>query len=87
MSNQPESETETLDFEIFPNPAQDLLHIKSPAEIKRVEISTLSGQLILSREYQNTKVTRLNIENFTPGIYLVKTIGVDKTQQTKVMVQ
>ncbi|NQU87770.1 MAG: T9SS type A sorting domain-containing protein [Mariniphaga sp.] len=59
---------ENENFEIFPNPAKDLVNIKGN-EFKEFEIRTLSGKLILKGESPI-----VNISKISNGIYLLSVI-------------
>ena len=58
-------------FTLFPNPVTDKLVINSEDVIKRVEISTLKGDVILTEDVgQNTY--ELNADRLSPGLYIIK---------------
>jgi hypothetical protein len=54
---------------VYPNPAEDELFIKSELQIKKVEIYSLTGSLLLSENNFNEKIS---MRNFAAGVYLVK---------------
>lgn len=62
---------------IYPNPAQNILHIESENTIKKVSVFNMVGQNIL-----NTNEETLNISNLTNGIYMLK-VETDKGTVTK----
>ncbi len=56
---------------IYPNPADNILQIKSVQEVHQIEIYNINGQKILSQApFANTVL--LNIKNLTKGTYIVK---------------
>lgn len=58
--------------DIYPNPAGDILFIRNKSNTKsNVQIFNLNGQLQISSKLEN-QLTRLDIVNLNPGIYLVK---------------
>jgi len=54
---------------VYPNPAKDELYIKSELQIKKVEIYSSTGSLLLSDNNFNRKIT---VSSLPKGIYLVK---------------
>ena len=56
-------------FQIYPNPAKDALFIKSDLQIKKVEIYSLTGALLLSENNFNGKIS---VSSLQEGIYMVK---------------
>ncbi|MBA2613852.1 MAG: T9SS type A sorting domain-containing protein [Bacteroidetes bacterium] len=56
---------------IFPNPASDVITIKSSEEIKKIEVLNLTGQIFLT-EMVKSNTKQLNLGTFAKGIYLVK---------------
>ena len=57
----------TLKFNLYPNPANDLVSISMANELKSVEIYSLVGQKVLTTSQNEFNVSQLN-----PGIYLIK---------------
>ena len=65
-------------LEVFPNPATDVLHIKSfSAELSRYEIRSSTGQIMSSGEF--VPVVPLDITDFSSGLYII-TLRADKIQ-------
>jgi len=54
---------------IYPNPAKDEFYIKSELEIKKVEVYSITGALLLSDNYYSGKIS---IAALAKGIYFVK---------------
>ncbi|WP_223607967.1 M28 family peptidase [Chryseobacterium sp. OSA05B] len=75
---QAENSLETI--KIYPNPAQDVLHIELPKDHKdfKVEISDMNGRLILNAE--NAK--KMNTSGLTNGTYMV-TVKSDQNSVTR----
>ncbi|MGG5207552.1 M28 family peptidase [Chryseobacterium sp. MIQD13] len=65
---------------VYPNPAQDVLHIELPKDQKnfKVEISDMNGRLILNAENEK----KMNTSGLTNGTYMV-TVKSDKTSITR----
>ncbi len=61
-------------FQIFPNPAKDVVYIRPYSENARyeIEVFNVAGKRIMSKE-QNGK-TQLSLNNMPSGIYFVRTI-------------
>jgi xyloglucan-specific exo-beta-1,4-glucanase len=55
------------DFQIYPNPTSDFIHLNSAKNVDVVEIFNLSGQSI----YKG-KDTKINVRNIDPGVYILK---------------
>jgi hypothetical protein len=61
-------------FHLYPNPTNDLLTIEtSQPGIRFIEITSLNGQLILSREMEGT-THQLDLSSFQKGVYFI-TVG------------
>jgi len=56
-------------LQIFPNPAQNELFIKSDLQIKQVEIYSLTGSLLLS---ENNFDGKISVSALSQGVYLLK---------------
>ncbi len=61
---------EALVIQVYPNPASDQLNIESSELISQIEISDLSGRIILQQEAGNKKVT-IDISSLKVGVYNV----------------
>lgn len=64
---------ETNQFVLFPNPAHDIITIKSSMErIASVNIYDISGKRIHATVENHVNETNINVANFVKGIYLVE---------------
>ncbi len=72
---------------IFPNPAKDILHVKSKSEISKVEIFSLSGKKLVQKTYiqQNTSVS-IPLSGLAKGEYLL-TVYLNKKIKTFIFVK
>jgi hypothetical protein len=71
-------------IQIYPNPATDMVYIKSEEVITRISIFNSSGQLILklkSDEIQNVDISELN-----PGFFIMR-IETDENVYTKTLIK
>lgn len=58
-------------FEIAPNPVNDLVKITSPETMTKIEVLNFAGELILSTDV-NSNFKLINMERYNNGIYLIK---------------
>ncbi len=59
---------EALSFQIYPNPARDLINIRTNKIVERIHISDLSGKNILALEGQTESI---NISALQSGVYFI----------------
>jgi hypothetical protein len=71
-----------LEVTLYPNPATNLLTIKTVSEIKSVEIYNLQGQKILKATQKE-----VNISTLASGMYMVKIQDVDNKIVTKKIIK
>lgn len=78
LSTQPVANK--TDFVLYPNPAENTLHISTSSEIEKIEITNLIGQTL----YTSTKADadQINVANLESGVYLM-TITSNKGTTTK----
>ncbi len=67
-----------LSFNIFPNPAKDLVKIEGNG-LKTIEIFNVTGQSVVKQEVSGNEAV-ISIENLESGVYFVKVNGT-KTQK------
>ncbi|MDG1848926.1 MAG: heparin lyase I family protein [Flavobacteriales bacterium] len=63
-------------FELYPNPAHDILNIGIEGVIKEVQIYTLNGKLV--RKVFNLNHNSLQVQELQTGIYILRIIEEDK---------
>lgn len=76
-------------FEIYPNPAGDIVYVKSiDAAIEQIRIYDLSGRMQLSKQIDiNQGATyRLNLNNLSNGLYLMEVLGSKTTSTHRLMI-
>ena len=73
-------------IKVFPNPATDKLSItlNNHMQIKQVLIYNNNGKLVFD---QSNSLNNINISNLSPGLYIVKIIGDDWTENRKLIVE
>jgi len=85
QSNSPtgiEEPLQTISMQIYPNPVKNELFIKSDSQIKKVEIYSLTGALLLS---ENNFTGKIFISSLPKGIYLVKVYAVNGLSISKIV--
>jgi hypothetical protein len=76
------AENKLENFKIYPNPASDYIEIVTDLTIKKVQLFSVSGQLI-STEKQN----RISMASLPSGFYLVKVWDQNGNTATKKVVK
>ena len=64
---------------LFPNPVKDILSIKSPSILEKLEVFNVLGQKVMGRE--NTNI--LNVSKLNSGAYILKTMNENGTVSIK----
>jgi len=75
-----------IDVSIYPTPANEFFTIKSSSTINKIEIFDISGKKILSKN-ANSKRIKMNIQNLTSGLYLLKIQTTSKIISKKLIVE
>lgn len=83
-TNSPSFNDSEIDFEIFPNPANRVLNIKMETmyESVRTEIFGIDGRIISSGNFKDQQMIELNMENFKPGLYMLRIHTSDQKSKT-----
>ena len=77
---------QTKEVNISPNPTNGLLTITSKYNFEKIELSNVTGQVLLS-ETVNDKTHQLQLQNFAEGIYFVKIVYDNGMSVTKKVVK
>ncbi|WP_223607105.1 T9SS type A sorting domain-containing protein [Chryseobacterium sp. OSA05B] len=75
-----ESITGKENLSIYPNPVQDVLHIKSDAEIIKAEIYDAAGRILTTTSVKGNAV---QVSELAKGSYIIKLSSKDKTMVQK----
>lgn len=63
---------EDAHFEIYPNPASDIINIEGSGEQLKVQIIDLRGTMVLEREHNEAGALKLSVNDLKAGMYLIK---------------
>ena len=69
-------------IEVFPNPAQTALHIKGES-IKQIILYNADGQLVLSKDENDSNLIVLDVSPYAAGQYYLKIVLTDKQTITR----
>ena len=72
---------------VYPNPASDILHIRSEWNVKGISIIGLTGSEI--RTYRNLEGSEVSIslDGLNPGVYYIKVIHDDRTERVQKLIK
>jgi PKD repeat protein len=81
-------ENDDYGFSVFPNPANEMLYIKSKlfTDDAMVEITNVLGEKMMVRHLQKSvskSEIEMDVRNFSPGIYFVKFQNQDRTVEKR----
>jgi hypothetical protein len=81
LSNLLENGTSAT-YAMYPNPVSNMLNVASTNTIERIQVQSLIGQIVYESDVDATETT-INVQEFTPGIYVVmiECAGVIETQK------
>jgi len=80
-------ETGAQAIKVYPNPASDLVNVKSDFTIKNIEVLSYLGQIVYSENNLNTKLVQFNVSSLNSGVYFVKINTSDGVKTTKITVK
>ena len=67
-------QAEKHDISVFPNPASDVLHVRSSADLHSLHLFDMTGRLQKTEiNFISGKEAKMNLAALAPGIYLLKT--------------
>lgn len=67
------SDIEENRFELFPNPTNDNVYLKSKNLINRIQILDLSGRIVKAINNVNSKEFNLSLSGLNSGLYIIQT--------------
>ncbi len=71
---------------MYPNPANEQLHVSAPTNLEHVLIYDMSGKLILKNENYTRKQETLNLEKLSSGMYMVQIKTTETTTLKKLII-
>ncbi len=80
-TNIKESAVLNNEISIYPNPAETELNLLSSVPINEIRIFSVTGKLMMLQNPSIRNITKLNVQNLTPGIYIIQAKG-DKDVST-----
>lgn len=70
--NQPET---AVNFDVYPNPANDLIHIRFSAKgIRNIQLIDMSGKIVRNEHLMNEENLQMDLQHLRSGIYLLRAI-------------
>ena len=72
---------------VYPNPAANVLYVQTDAALMKVSLFNLLGQTIKEVEGNNAFESQINVNNLSPGMYLLKVDTQEGTITRKVEVR
>ncbi|MCZ4410565.1 T9SS type A sorting domain-containing protein [Cryomorphaceae bacterium 1068] len=71
---------------IYPNPASDDLTVVFPdGQWSQYEVVDITGKVLLSKKVQNQGILRVDLRDFSSGIYIIRIIGDEASVQAKMI--
>lgn len=85
----PDTTGDTMNFNLYPNPATEFVTIQSSDSLADVEVVMYDvlGKPVLMRHYTEFKEEQLDISSFIPGIYFVNMVSSSGVNETRMIVK
>ncbi|MFZ4561964.1 MAG: carboxypeptidase regulatory-like domain-containing protein [Bacteroidales bacterium] len=71
---------------IYPNPASDIVNVKSDNNITRIDVMNFVGQTVYANSDVTAKTSKINVSSFTAGVYFVKVTTSEGVRTVKITV-
>lgn len=62
---------EEVEFNLYPNPANDVLNLQTDASINLINISDMAGRTVMTQSLSGATNTRLDVSSMESGVYLL----------------
>lgn len=75
---------------VYPNPLADRIYIRSSKPVQRVQLYSLTGQVVLQKEYRQSQAAVILMTigtNLPTGIYMLRVIQADGSIQTSKVIK
>ena len=70
----------------YPNPATDVVNVKSNATIQNIEVMNFVGQSVFTLNSVDSKTTKINVTSLRAGVYFVKVTTSEGIRTAKITV-
>jgi hypothetical protein len=71
---------------VYPNPATEIVNIKSDYNITSVDVMNFAGQTVLINRNVESKTAKLDVTSFKAGVYFVKVSTTEGIRTVKITV-
>jgi len=71
---------------IYPNPATELVNVKSDYIISQIEVMNYVGQTVYNKTNVEAKLAKINVANYQSGVYFVKVTTTQGVRTVKITV-
>jgi hypothetical protein len=71
---------------VYPNPATEIVNIKSDYTITSVDVMNFVGQAVYTSKNVDARTAKLNVTSFTSGVYFVKVSTTEGIRTVKITV-
>jgi hypothetical protein len=71
---------------VYPNPANEIVNIRSDYTITGVDVMNFVGQTVAIRSNVDAKTTKLDVTTYKPGVYFVKVSTLEGARTVKITV-
>jgi len=71
---------------IYPNPATDVVNVKSDYNITNIEVMNYIGQVVYSKKETDSRLVKINTSSFEAGVYFVKVTTSQGVRTAKITV-
>jgi len=69
---------------VYPNPVKDVLNLDATITIEKVEVYSITGQLVHSQVINNQSAS-INLQQLSAGAYLVNITGEGQSKRVKII--
>ncbi len=77
-----------IDFNIYPNPAKNVIQIETDVPLKHLSLYDLNGRLLIDQPLNHQKINRININQLESGMYFCRIITLSgKSAIRKIIVE
>lgn len=74
-------------FKCYPNPANDVINIKSVNDLSSIRIFNVSGQLVYENHNVSSKLQTIDISSFEKGVFFMELKTKEEVKMTKIVVE